>query len=98
MSSRAKTLRELLAEFEAVVSWFDGDDLDVEAAIAKFEEGSRLAEQIKKQLAAARNRVEIVKRNFAQGGANDPDLAADGDPVNNDPAQTALLVENGDGE
>jgi exodeoxyribonuclease VII small subunit len=51
-------------EFEAVVAWFDGDDLDVEAAIAKFEQGEKLAEQIKKQLTEAKNKIEIVKQKF----------------------------------
>jgi exodeoxyribonuclease VII small subunit len=53
-----------MAEFEAIVEWFDCDDLDVEAAIAKFEEGSKLAEQIKQQLAEAKNKIEIVKKKF----------------------------------
>jgi exodeoxyribonuclease VII small subunit len=64
MSNQQKSLRELMDEFEAVVAWFDGGDLDVEAAIFKFEEGSRLAEQIKEQLAAAKNKIEIVKKKF----------------------------------
>ena len=59
------SLREKLDEFEQIVSWFSGDDLDVEAAIAKFEEGSKLAEEIKQQLATAKNKIEIVKANFA---------------------------------
>jgi exodeoxyribonuclease VII small subunit len=51
-------------EFEAVVAWFDNDNLDVEAAIAKFEEGSKLADQIETQLAEAKNKIEIVKKKF----------------------------------
>ena len=62
--SNQKSLRELMDEFEAVVAWFDGDDLDVDAAILKFEEGSKLAEQIKEQLAAAKNKIKIVKEKF----------------------------------
>jgi exodeoxyribonuclease VII small subunit len=64
MNGKQKSLRELMAEFEAIVEWFDGGDLDVEAAIAKFEEGSKLAEQIKQQLAEAKNKIEIVKKKF----------------------------------
>ena len=64
MSNNQKTLRELLDEFEAVVAWFEGDDLDVEAAIAKFEHGTKLAEQIEQQLAKAKNKIEIVKEKF----------------------------------
>jgi len=63
-AKNVKTLRELMDEFEAVVAWFNSDDLDIEAATAKFEEGAKLAEQIKQQLAEAKNRIEIVKRKF----------------------------------
>ena len=64
MSNKQKSLRELMDEFEKIVEWFDGDDLDVEAAIAKFEEGSELAEKIKQQLSEAKNKIEIVKKKF----------------------------------
>jgi exodeoxyribonuclease VII small subunit len=72
MSKSQKSLRELMDEFEAVVAWFDNDDLDVEVAIAKFEEGSKLAEQIKQQLSEAKNKIEIVKKKFdvAESTAN----------------------------
>jgi exodeoxyribonuclease VII small subunit len=64
MSSSKKSLRELMNEFEAVVAWYDDDNMDVEAAIAKFEKGSKLADQIKTQLAEAKNKIEIVKKKF----------------------------------
>ena len=69
MSSNQKSLRELMDEFEKIVEWFDHDDLDIEAAIKKFEEGEKLAEQIKKQLATAKNQIEIVKKKFDSDGA-----------------------------
>ncbi|MDR1969806.1 MAG: exodeoxyribonuclease VII small subunit, partial [Candidatus Nomurabacteria bacterium] len=68
MSSNQKSLRALMDEFEAVVAWFEGDSLDVEEAIRKFKEGSELAEQIKRQLAEAKNEIKIVKEKF---GATD---------------------------
>jgi len=60
-----KTLRELLDEFEQIVQWFDGDDLDVEATIAKYEQGAKLATEIREKLETEKNKIEIVKRNFA---------------------------------
>ncbi len=64
MPEKNKSLKELMAEFESVVAWFDDDDLDVEKATKQFEKGSELAEQIKKQLETARNKIEIVKQKF----------------------------------
>ncbi|MCL2174246.1 exodeoxyribonuclease VII small subunit [Candidatus Saccharibacteria bacterium] len=59
-----KSLREMLDEFETIVTWFNGDDLDVETATAKFEEGAKLAEQIKQRLNEAKNKITIVQEKF----------------------------------
>lgn len=56
----------MLDEFEAIVDWFNGDDLDVEAASAKFEEGSKLAEEIRRKLADEKNKIEIIEKNFVK--------------------------------
>ena len=59
--SKEKSLKELMAEFEEVVAWFDGEDIDVEEAIAKFEQGSKLADEIKTKLAEAKNKIRVVR-------------------------------------
>ena len=64
--STKKSLKELMAEFDEVVAWFDGDDVDVEEAIAKFEQGSKLADQIKKQLAEVKNKIRVINSDFIQ--------------------------------
>lgn len=64
MPEKSKSLRQLLDEFETIVEWFDQDDLDIDQAISKFEEGSTLAEEIKQQLATAKNKIELVKADF----------------------------------
>jgi exodeoxyribonuclease VII small subunit len=66
MTKAEKSLKQLLAEFDEIVAWFDNGDLDVEMAIKQFEKGSKLADQIKKQLETAKNQVEIVKKSFEQ--------------------------------
>lgn len=65
MPEQSKNLRQLLDDFETIVEWFNQDDLDIDQAISKFEEGSKLAETIKQQLATAKNKIEIVKADFA---------------------------------
>ena len=64
MSSQSKNLRELMDDFESIVDWFDQEDIDIDKAIAKFEEGTALAENIKKHLTEAKNKIEIVKNKF----------------------------------
>ena len=72
MSREDETLKELMAEFEQVVGWFDSDELDIEDATKKFEEGAELAELIKARLEEAKNEIEIVKKKF-DGNASEFD-------------------------
>jgi exodeoxyribonuclease VII small subunit len=64
MTKSEKSLKELLAEFENIVAWFDNDELDVEAAINKYEAGVKLSEEIKNQLDSAKNHISVVKQKF----------------------------------
>lgn len=73
MPEKSKSLRQLLDEFEAIVEWFDQDNLDIDQAISKFEEGSKLAENIKYQLSNAKNKIEIVKADFAAKASQSKD-------------------------
>lgn len=58
--TKEKSLKERLAEFNEIVEWFDGDDIDIDEAIAKFEQGSKLADQIKEQLNEAKNKIKLI--------------------------------------
>ena len=60
--SKEKSLKELLAEFEKVVEWFESEDLTIEEASEKFKEASDLAEVIKKKLETSKNQIEIIKQ------------------------------------
>lgn len=64
MSETSKTLREMLDEFETIIGWFEGENLDIEDATKKFEECSKLAEDIKVKLAESENKIEVIKKKF----------------------------------
>jgi exodeoxyribonuclease VII small subunit len=59
-----KTLNEQLQELEELIAWFKGDDIDLEEAIAKFEQGSELAGQIKERLHTLENKITVLKERF----------------------------------
>ena len=58
--SNKKSLKQLMAEFDEIVTWFDGDDIDIEQAIEKFKQGSKLADQIKSELDEAKNKIKTL--------------------------------------
>ena len=64
MSQLETNLQQQLEELEAIVAWFEQDDIEIEAAIAKFEEGSKLADTIKEKLAGLENKITVLKARF----------------------------------
>ncbi len=58
------TLSQQLAQLEDIVAWFEQDDMDIEAAIAKFEEGSVLAASIRTKLDTLENTITVLKETF----------------------------------
>lgn len=53
-----------LKELEAIVDWFEGGDVDLDAALPKFERGMQLATELREYLASVQNKVEVIKKRF----------------------------------
>jgi exodeoxyribonuclease VII small subunit len=55
-----QNFEESLKQLEAIVAQMERGDITLEESIKLFEEGSRLAEQCKQQLAEAEGKVEVL--------------------------------------
>jgi exodeoxyribonuclease VII small subunit len=64
MSEKKRSIAEKTAELDELVSWFDGDDFELEQALEKFKEAEKLAQEIEKDLAALKNDINVVKARF----------------------------------
>ncbi|HUC87435.1 MAG TPA: exodeoxyribonuclease VII small subunit [Candidatus Saccharimonadales bacterium] len=53
-----------LTELEAITRWFESEEVDLNAALAKFERGMQLADELKQELGKIENRVEKIKAKF----------------------------------
>lgn len=58
------TLQDQLAELDELLAWFDQPDLDLDQALAKFDQGVKLTEEIKDRLSTFENKVTILKKRF----------------------------------
>ena len=58
-----------LKELEAITSWFESTEVDLDQGIAKFERGMELASELKTHLATIENRVEKIRARFSASGA-----------------------------
>ncbi len=79
-----------LEELEAITAWFESDEVDLNAALAKFERGMQLAGELKTELTTIENRVEKIKAKFdapsaVSAFANAPD---EPEPIADRPPET----------
>ena len=54
------SLKDLMARLNEIVGWFGGEDIDLEQATAKYDEGMALVEQIKERLTQADSRINQI--------------------------------------
>ena len=70
-----------LKELEAITEWFESDDVELDAALSKFERGMQLAGELKKDLQEIENRVEVIKQRFDAPAASQAPPSDDADPA-----------------
>ena len=54
------SLKDLMARLNEIVGWFGGEDIDLEQATVKYDEGMALVEQIKERLAQTESRINQI--------------------------------------
>jgi len=65
-SKNEPTLQQQLAELDEVLAWFDRPDIDLDEALAKFDQGVKLAEASKNKLTQLENKISVLKQRFHQ--------------------------------
>ncbi len=60
------TLQQQMAELDELLAWFDQPDIDLDAALAKFDHGIALSEKLKHRLEKLENKITILKERFDQ--------------------------------
>ncbi len=61
MSKSDKSFEKDLAELEALVQWFESEEVDIDTAVKKFEQGVELSRKLKKQLNQMENQIENLR-------------------------------------
>lgn len=67
--SKANSIQEKMAKLDELLSWFDGDDFELEAALDKFTEAKKLADVIEQDLAVIKNSITVVGEQFDRNEA-----------------------------
>lgn len=59
------SLREQMEQLEEILAWFDSDEFELEAAVERYQQAARVAEQIDRRLTEIKNKVTIITEDAA---------------------------------
>ncbi|MBF1032180.1 MAG: exodeoxyribonuclease VII small subunit [Candidatus Nanosynbacter sp.] len=59
------SLREQMEQLEEILAWFDSDEFELEAAVERYQQAARVAEQIDQRLRGIKNKVTIITEDTA---------------------------------
>lgn len=62
--TKNKSINSRLQELEAVLAWFDSDDIDLDEALDKFETGSQIVSDIRERLNEVHNKITVLEKRF----------------------------------
>lgn len=60
-----RSLREQMEQLEEILAWFDSDEFELEAALERYQQAARVAEQIDRHLTEIKNKVTIITEDAA---------------------------------
>lgn len=66
MEKKDKTLNEKIAELDKKVEWFYSDEFELEKAVEKYKEATKLAGEIEKDLTELKNEIEVLSEDFTK--------------------------------
>ena len=63
-ATSAKTYQQLSDEFAGLVAWFESDQVNLDEAVAKYEQAMELLAQMENYLKTAQNQVKKIAAKF----------------------------------
>ena len=64
MSQENKSISEKMTKLGELVAWFEGEEFELEAALDKYKEAEKLADEIEKDLSGLKNEITVLKQRF----------------------------------
>ncbi len=64
MTTKAKTYQQMANELNQLIEWFEGDQANLDEAVAKYAQATDLLKQMEKALKTAENQVKKIAAKF----------------------------------
>lgn len=59
-------ITQLQAELEAIIAWFESDDMTIDDAAKQYEKGLKIAATLQERLQLTENEINKLKQSFAE--------------------------------
>jgi exodeoxyribonuclease VII small subunit len=69
-----------LKQLEEITAWFESEEVDLDKALVKFEQGVELAAKLRQHLQSVENRVEKIKQKFSPGTTTSSAVEPESEP------------------
>lgn len=66
MKPMKKSTNEIQAELEAIINWFESEEVDIDQVASKYEQGLKLAAELKARLEETKNKITKLKASFGE--------------------------------
>lgn len=64
MKERKRDYKIMNAELAVIIEWFEGDKVDLDQAVTKYEQALKLISEIENYLKTAENKVKKISAKF----------------------------------
>ncbi len=66
MAEKKFSFTEAYQEIEKINEWFQGDNIDLEEALAKYEKGMELIKKCRERLKESENKFADIKKKYGE--------------------------------
>lgn len=67
-AKNSSSIQEKMNQLEEIVEWFESDDVDIDEALAKYEAGQKLANELQADIKETKNKFTKIKKSFDKAG------------------------------
>jgi exodeoxyribonuclease VII small subunit len=64
--TKAKSFKEKMSELEALLEWFDSEEVNLDEAVKKYEQALELSKELETELTSAKNKIEVLNKKFSR--------------------------------
>lgn len=61
-----RKLTDTLSEIDKLVAWFNSEEIDIDEALVKFDELTKLAGEAKQELNELDNKISVLEKKFSE--------------------------------